>query len=154
MQSVYLDSTILSYLHEKRPIWGFQSTETRKWWRQERMRFHLYISTEVLVELSRGKYPTQSNVLRTARKLEILPRQAALVPVISTYISRFVMPRDHEGDAAHLAYTSFYGIDFLLTWNCQHLANANKYDHIRKVNDSLGLATPKIVTPLELFKEE
>jgi len=64
------------------------------------------------------------------------------------------MPKDLKGDAVHLAYTSVYKIDFLLTWNCKHLANANKKPHIRKINTNLGLFIPEIITPLELFQEE
>jgi hypothetical protein len=63
------------------------------------------------------------------------------------------MPRVLKGDALHLAYASFYKIDFLLTWNCNHLANANKRKHIRVINTRLNLAIPEIITPLELFSE-
>jgi len=44
-------------------------------------------------------------------------------------------------------------MDFLLTWNCQHLANANKKQHIRIINARMNLFTPELVTPLELFTE-
>jgi hypothetical protein len=64
------------------------------------------------------------------------------------------MPRDPAGDAAHLALASFYKCDYLLTWNCAHLANANKIGHIRRVNALLGLPVPQLVTPLELIGEE
>jgi len=63
------------------------------------------------------------------------------------------MPIDEQGDALHLAYASFYKIDFLLTWNCNHLANANKKQHIRIINARLNLFMPEIITPLELFTE-
>ena len=54
----------------------------------------------------------------------------------------------------HLIVPMILGIiDFLLTWNCNHLANANKRQHIRIVNTRLNLATPEITTPLELFSE-
>jgi len=53
-----------------------------------------------------------------------------------------------------LAYASFYKIDFLLTWNCNHQANASKRQHIRVINARLNLPTPEIVTPLELFSEK
>lgn len=67
------------------------------------------------------------------------------------YVKRLLMPNDVEGDAIHLAYASYYKIDFLLTWNCKHLANASKRQHIRAVNALLGLYVPEITTPLELF---
>ena len=63
------------------------------------------------------------------------------------------MPNDIQGDAVHLAYASYYKIDYLLTWNCNHLANANKKQHIKIVNAKLDLFTPELTTPLELFKE-
>ncbi len=64
------------------------------------------------------------------------------------------MLNDAEGDAIHLAYASYYKIDFLITWNCKHLANANKKPHIKKINNNLGIFTPEIITPLELFMED
>jgi len=64
------------------------------------------------------------------------------------------MPRDPAGDAAHLALASFYKCDYLLTWNCAHLANANKIGHIRRVNALLGLVVPQLVTPLEMIGDE
>ncbi len=63
------------------------------------------------------------------------------------------MPDDPVGDALHLAMASYYKCDFLLTWNCRHLANANKFDHIRRINTLLGLFVPALVTPLELLGE-
>jgi hypothetical protein len=63
------------------------------------------------------------------------------------------MPADDAGDAAHLAVASYHGVDYLLTWNCRHLANANKFEHIRVINRRLGLMTPELVTPEQLFEE-
>ena len=70
------------------------------------------------------------------------------------YIENLLMPRKFEGDVFHLAYASLYKMDFLLTWNCNHLANANKKLHIRIINTNLGLTVPEITTPLELVEED
>lgn len=51
----------------------------------------------------------------------------------------------------HVALASYCKCDFLLTWNCRHLANANKFDHVRRINTLLNLFVPKFVTPLELL---
>ena len=61
------------------------------------------------------------------------------------------MPANPSGDALHLAVASYYSCDFLVTWNCQHLANVNKFDSIAHINGILKLAIPKLVTPLELL---
>jgi hypothetical protein len=51
-----------------------------------------------------------------------------------------------------LALASYHKCDFLVTWNCAHLANANKFGHIRRVNAMLGLFVPALVTPLQLLE--
>ena len=78
----------------------------------------------------------------------VLPITEEVIRIAQVYIDRRVMPRDPEGDALHLALASYHKADFLLTWNCKHLANASKFHHIRMVNFELGLATPILATPL------
>ena len=57
-------------------------------------------------------------------------------------------------DADHLALATFHKCDILVTWNCQHIANANKFPHIRRINAMLGYATLQLITPLELLGNE
>jgi hypothetical protein len=64
------------------------------------------------------------------------------------------MPFEAQGDADHLALASFHNCDMLVTWNCRHLANANKFGHIYRVNALLGLRTPSLVTPLQLLEKD
>lgn len=64
------------------------------------------------------------------------------------------MPADPTGDALHLALASFHKCDFLVTWNCRHLANANKFGHIRRVNQLLDLYVPVLATPLEMLGDD
>lgn len=74
--------------------------------------------------------------------------------IVEVYLKNYVMPRKDIGDAFHLAIASYYKIDYLLTWNCDHLANINKEEHIKIVNERIGISTPRITTPLQLFIEE
>jgi hypothetical protein len=80
-----------------------------------------------------------------------LPIEPAITEIVEAYIRHKLMPVDPAGDALHLALASYHKCDFLVTWNCLHLANANKFGHIRRVNAILGLFVPNIVTPLELL---
>ena len=64
------------------------------------------------------------------------------------------MPQDGAGDALHLALASFYSMDVLLTWNCRHPANPNKFGHIGQVNGELGLSVPLLTTPLNYLSED
>jgi hypothetical protein len=74
--------------------------------------------------------------------------------ITETYMKEFIMPLDAGGDAAHLAMASFYEIDYLLTWNCKHLANIKKKRHIEIINKRLNLFVPELITPHILRLEE
>jgi predicted nucleic acid-binding protein len=149
--TVYLDATIPSFMFDERESLTFPCEMTRRWWREESSRYDVFISRETIAELSRGNYPAKEEVRRFVASLRSLEPNPSIAAVASEYVRHMVMPADASGDAAHLAYASYYGIDFLLTWNCSHLANARKRRHIETINLRLGLSTPAIITPLELF---
>jgi len=88
------------------------------------------------------------------RNYSILKVTEDIIVIVDEYISHYLMPRDPGGDALHLALASYYNCNFLFTWNCQHLANANKFEHIRHINTILGLYVPILTTPYELMHEE
>lgn len=114
----------------------------------------LVTSTAVMVELERGTFPGRSNAVKLISNLSPLAVTNDVEQIVEEYISRLLMPSDPSGDALHLALASFYECEFLVTWNCRHLANANKFDNIARINGILGLAIPKIVTPLELLEND
>jgi len=106
-----------------------------------------------LTELNSGNYPNKENIIKTAQTIEILPRIKEIEEVAEIYINNYLMPKGMLGDAVHLAYTSIYKIDFLLTWNCKHIANANIKKKLMKLITGMGYAMPIICTPDELIKE-
>jgi len=153
-RTIYLDTTIPSYLFDEREELKTFVKVTQQWWTEERQRFDLYLSEETMVELNNGDYPNKSKVLASISGIKILAANQRVAEIVKTYVEHYLMPKNVEGDAIHLAYASFYRLDFLLTWNCNHLANANKKQHIQVINSRLGLHVPEIVTPLQLFKEK
>ena len=126
---------------------------TREWWDHHRTRYEVFTSEAVIEELEVGSFPIQGDALSLIDDLPLLEINEAIADAMATYILHQVMPDDPAGDALHLAVASFHKCDFLLTWNCRHLANANKFGHIRRVNTLLGFFVPTIVTPLELLGE-
>jgi hypothetical protein len=100
---------------------------------------------------NRGNYPIKDRASALLSDVLLLEVDDPIAEIIEAYIHRKLMPQDPLGDALHLALASYHKCDFLLTWNCKHLANANKFDHISRVNTLLGLYVPKLVTPLELL---
>ena len=65
-----------------------------------------------------------------------------------------ILPPHAFPDAAHVAVSAVHAVDYLLTWNCKHLANANKFDHIQVLNARRRLVSPALVTPTQLLEME
>jgi predicted nucleic acid-binding protein len=127
---------------------------TRTWWAVAAQRYELVTSVAVLDELSAGTPERAAERLELLSNVPVLPIEPAIAEIVLAYVRHKVMPADPTGDALHLAVASFHNCDFLVTWNCAHLANANKFGHIRRVNAMLGLFVPSLVTPLELIGGE
>ena len=150
---VYVETTIPSFYHEARtaPDIVARREWTRQWWDGASERYTLVTSPAVLDELGVGPPERSEQRLALVRDLPVLPVETAIADIVQAYISHKVMPADPAGDALHLALASYHKCEFLATWNCRHLANANKFGHIRRVNTLLGLFVPALVTPLELL---
>ena len=150
---IYVETSIPSFYYEVRsePDMIARREWTNQWWTRALGRDERVTSEAVLNELGRGGHPRREDCLALLSGMRLLPVESAITETIEGYLSHRLMPQDPLGDALHLALASHHRCDFLVTWNCQHLANANKFDHIRRVNGILGLFVPAIVTPLELL---
>lgn len=147
---VYIETTIPSFYHTLRT--DAESVArmhwTRQWWAEYGSQFELFTCPAVILELQQGSTEKTAERLELISGLELLDINDAVEQIVATYIERHVMPNDPGGDALHLAIASYYRLDVLLTWNCRHLANPNKAEHIRVVNRELGLPMPLLTTPL------
>ncbi len=155
-QIVYIETTIPSFYYEIRtePEMVARRNWTREWWNDQRRHYQLVTSLATIEELERGDYPKKDQVTSLLDDVPILEISYEIIDIVDTYVKRKLMPADTKGDALHLALASFHGCDFLLTWNCKHLANANKFNHIRRINTLLGLFVPALITPFELLSWE
>lgn len=154
-RSVYIETTIPSFYYEVRnePEMVARRESTRRWWQEEKENYDLYTSAFVLGELQEGDYPGKADALRLMEDVPLLEIVPEIEDIAGIYVARRLMPRGDMGDAYHLAAASYYGIHFLLTWNCRHLANANKVEHLHVVNGTLGLPVPIVTTPDLLLAE-
>ncbi len=153
---VYIETTIPNFYYEVRsePEMVARKDWTKEWWDNQRKHYQLVTSIAALEELEQGEYPNKELILDLVSDIPILSINSEILDIVETYINRKLMPADVKGDALHLAVASFHGCDFLLTWNCKHLANANKFSHIRRLNTLLGLFVPSLITPVELLSWE
>ena len=154
---IYVETTIPSFFSEKRAGAAVQARRqwTREWWASPKPDQQRVTSAVVIEEL--GKIPDavrREESLALLRSLEELEYTREVAEIAGVYLHHKLMPAEALGDADHLALASFYNCDMLVTWNCKHLANANKTGHIRRVNALLGLRTPLLVTPLELLEQD
>jgi len=156
MKRVYVETTIPTFYFERRTSADMVARRewTRAWWAEALDRDELVTSAPVLDELKQGVFPARDECLRLIETLPLLPVDHAVLDIVQGYVTHRLMPRDPVGDALHLALASYHRCDFLVTWTCEHLANANKFAHIRRVHGVLGLLVPSLVTPLELIGEQ
>lgn len=154
-QSVYLETTIPSYLTAWRSAelsTAARQQTTRQWWDERRKSFELFISDAVLLECASGDTDA------AARRLEALDGIPVLAPVPEAddialaLVSRLSLPDRAIADAAHIAICIAHGMDYLLTWNCTHIANAALQPIIHDVCDDFAYAMPVICTPDQLFE--
>lgn len=156
MASVYLETTIVSYLTSRPSRDVLQRAHqqvTRRWWRSRRSQFTLYVSPFVLQEAIAG------NPLRARRRLAILRSLPLLTPTAEAFrlarvlVERGPIPHTAEVDATHVAIAAVNGIEYLLTWNCAHIANAVMREDIEDICRQHGYEPPILCTPEELMED-
>lgn len=152
---VYVETSVPSFYFDIRTGHDMRAMRdwTREWWTLPKFNQELVIGPAVLAELEETPSPKRERALKLIADLRILPYTEEIADIVDACFAHQLMPREAQGDADHLAFASFYNCDVLVTWNCKHLANANKFGHIHRVNGLLGLRTPALVTPQQLLEQ-
>ena len=154
MTTVYIETSVVSYL-TARPsaslVAAARQQITRDWWDDHRSRFEQFISPLVLDEASRGDAEAARLRLAALEGLAVLEATESAMGLVDTLLRDGVLPRKAIDDAAHIAIATVHNIDFLVTWNCRHIDNAEVKPLIRSVCDAHGYACPEICTPEELM---
>lgn len=153
---IYVETSIPSFYCSSRsdPESIARKNWTQHWWDFKRENYELFTSSAVIEELGRWDSTAKLTALAVLRDVPLLPTDPPVTEIMETYVRHSLMPADPSGDALHLALASYHKCDFLVTWNCNHLTNANKFRHIQRINTLLGLYVPALVTPLELLGQE
>ncbi|HEX8276921.1 MAG TPA: type II toxin-antitoxin system VapC family toxin [Longimicrobiaceae bacterium] len=151
---VYVETSIVSYL-TARPsrdliVAGHQQV-THEWWRSQRSRFHLFASQLVIREASGGDPEAARARLRALDDLPLLEILPAAVTLSQALLTQGALPRKATADALHIAVAAAHGIEYLLTWNCKHIANAEMRPLIERTCRVHGVEPPVLCTPEELM---
>jgi predicted nucleic acid-binding protein len=150
---VYIETTIVGHLSSRLPgdpVVVGQMLATRKWWAESQERFELCTSEIVVGEASRGDAQAAAERLEKIAALPLVPIVAAAVELAELLLSRSALPAKARIDAVHVAVAATNSIEYLLTWNCRHLANATLRARIEQTCRDFGFLPPLICTPLEL----
>jgi len=153
---VYIETSIPSYLVARRSndlrIIANQNI-TLEWWESCRRRFDIFISELVLAEASQGDSEAATRrlkVLENIPKLEITEEMRSLS---NAFLESGTIPVQAHLDAYHIAVAAVNGMDYLLTWNCTHIANAIIRPRIESICRNYGYEPPVICTPPELMED-
>jgi hypothetical protein len=119
---------------------------TRFFWEQERRKYALVVSQDVLDECSLGDPEAAQRRLAFIQGIEPLVRPSGIDGLANSYQELLDIPKNAKTDCYHLSYCVIEKIDYLLSWNCRHLGLAS-YEKIRYYNDEHGLWLPLLVTP-------
>ena len=148
--SVYIETTIVSYLTarpSKDIIRRSHELITARWWTDARPRFDLYTSDVVLHEAARGDPAAAAERMKALADLPVLPATPAAMELAQRLAAALALPARANLDAAHVAVAAVNRVQFLLTWNCRHLANATLHPKIEQVCAAAGHVAPRIIIP-------
>ena len=143
---VYIETSIISYLTawpSPEILMAASQEITRIWWEDKRSRYDLFISELVFVEASRGDPDAAQRRLEKLQGLSELEITTETLALANRFLDEGALPKVAANDATHLAVAAMNELDYLLTWNCRHLDNAEKKPLMRSVCAIAGYSCPK-----------
>jgi len=153
---IYIETTIISYL-AARPsrdlITAAHQQVTQEWWENRRADFDLFVSQLVIQEATAGDEQAVQRRQQVLEELALLQLHEEAVALARTLIDEGALPDKAVGDALHIAIATVHGMDYLLTWNLKHLANAAMRNAITVTCRARNYEPPVICTPEELLEE-
>lgn len=153
---VYIETSVISYL-TARPSNDIRAmanqNATIEWWETQRLNFDLFISEFVVAEASLGNPDAISRRLEAIADIMELQATEEVRVLGQEFIRRHALPANAGIDAYHVAIATVNGMEYLMTWNCTHIANAHTRPKIEATCRALGYEPPIICTPQELTEE-
>jgi hypothetical protein len=149
---VYVETTVPSYLTawpSRDLVRAAHQQITREWW-AKRVGWELFISELVVRECEAGDPEAAAARLEALDGLPLLEHAETVETLARALLDQVPLPERATADALHIALAAAHGMDYLLTWNCTHIANATLRGRIEQVCRDAGLEPPTICTPVEL----
>ncbi len=155
-KKIYIETSVISYL-TARPsrdlLVAAHQQITHDWWDIRRQDFDLYTSQVVKSEASAGDPMAAAQRLQKLEEIQFLDVLDEAAYLADKLLSEGCLPKKAAEDALHIAIATIHRMDYLLTWNCKHIANSEKRPAIERVIRENGYQPPIISTPEELMGE-
>lgn len=153
MAKVYIETSLVSYLVARRSrdlIMAARQQITVDWWDNERGKYELFISEVVLQEARLGDPGESAKRMQALAGLPLLQVTNEAGALADELLKRGALPTKAQRDALHIAVATANGIDYLLSWNCKHIANAHVRRMVERIFRAAGYEPSVICTPEEL----
>lgn len=154
MNTVYIETSIISYLRQipsTHLVTATRQLLTHRWWNDERTNYELVVSQYVIDEVSAGDPTLAADRLLALEGIPLLPHAPEIPRIADQILTLGVLPPKAQVEALHIATVAHHRVQYLLTWNCKHIANAKILPHIHGLLMRLGIPIPIICTPEELL---
>jgi len=153
---VYVETSVISYPRARQSrdlVQAARQEMTLEWWQRRSRSFELFISALVLQEAGQGDRRAAQDRLEAMEGLPLLDLTDEAVDLAEALLNEGPLPGKAVDDAVHLALATVHEMDFLLTWNCRHLANAELVGPAARLLRAKGYEPPVVCTPEELMGE-
>jgi len=153
-ETLYLETTIPSYLtaNLSRDVVVLAHQQiTHEWWQRAEERYEIHVSELVVTETSRGDPEAARKRLAIVQRFPVLKIEPEAEKLAAVYLQEIPLLGAAARDALHLAVASTTGMDYLVTWNCTHIARGEVKKAVERINDMGEIGTPTICTPEELL---
>ena len=155
-RKIYVETSVISYLTarpSKTIIGAAHQQITLAWW-ETRNQYELLVSESVLRECGAGDPDAATKRLAVLKDVPLLLITEEALQIAESLVEHGTVPTKAAEDALHIAVATVNGVDYLLTWNCRHIANPEMQRGIAEHLEQIGLFLPFICTPEELLGDE
>lgn len=156
ISSIYIETSIISYLTARDSaslLGAAHQLLTRRWW-EHRNLYRCFISDVVIRECKAGNASAAARRLDAIHEIPSLAINDQAIEIAEALLARSIIPTKAADDALHIAIATVYNVNFLLTWNCRHIANPIIQMRISAYMQRIGLVLPFICTPETLLGGE
>jgi len=154
MDSVYIETSVVSHATawpSADPAVAVLQAQAKRWWDEQRTAYRLVTSQFVLDEAALGDPSAAALRLAMLAAIPLLLPDERVEQIADEIISRSLMPPKAKIDALHVASAAVGGVEYLLTQNCKHIANAHTLPRVYDLLEELGLPRLLICTPAEFL---